>query len=183
MADDKEIPPVPETESSEKPSITEGVSGRITSTISSLTESMKEAASSVAAHIKSPVAVSNRVETSHPIAENFDAPPMTAEEIAEHAAADTQPTPAKKVPRKKRASPDLSGRITPTYDIPLSDKPMPSAKKRKAAGKKPTKRSRPKKSAKKTFKKTGKKIARKIPKKNAETTKAAAKKKKAKRGR
>jgi hypothetical protein len=67
--DGKEVPPVPETEATEKLSISEGVSGLITSTISSLTESMKEAASSVAVHMKNPVAISNRVETSHPVEE------------------------------------------------------------------------------------------------------------------
>jgi hypothetical protein len=62
--------------------------------------------------------------------ESFDSPPMTADELAEHAAADTQPPPpAEDAP----ASPNLSGRITPTYDIPLPDTPTPSPKKRKAA--------------------------------------------------
>ena len=106
-------------------------------------ETVKEVASSVTEVIAS-APPSQRAEPAPE--ENFDAPPMTADELAEHAAADTQP-PAEDAP----ASPNLSGRITPTYDIPVPDTPMPSPKKRKAV----------KKSSKKSAKKASKKKASK----------------------
>ena len=125
-------------------------------------ETVKEVASSVTEVITS-APPSQRAEAAPP-EENFDAPPMTADELAQHAAADTQGVPsAKKAPRKKPASPNLSGRITPTYDIPVPDTPMPSPKKRKEAVK-----NSPKKSAKKASKKTAKKAAKKVTKKNCE---------------
>src|SRR5450432_376053 len=120
-------------------------------------ETVKEIASSVTEVITS-APPSQRTEAAPP-EENFDAPSMTAEELAHHAAADTQAVPpAERAPRKKPTSPNLSGSITPTYDIPLPDTPMLSPKKRKAAVK-------TKKSAKKAFKKT--KAAKKVTKKTA----------------
>jgi hypothetical protein len=178
---------------------------------------MKEAAASVAAHIPVPAAVSNRVETAHPpVEENFDAPPMTAEELAEQAAADTQPVrkkaqkpepvesdeevvvipaPAtvgidpmspmppmaavvKKKPRKKPAV-NTSGRITPAYDIPVPDTPLPTPKKAaKKASIRPAKKAVKKSKAKKAVKKAVAKTAAKKTKKAASktTAKKAAKK-------
>jgi hypothetical protein len=123
-------------------------------------ETVKDVASSVTEVVTS-APPSQRTEPVPP-EDNFDAPPMTAEELAEHAAADTQP----EAPRKKPPSPNLSGRITPTYDIPVPDTPMPSPKKRKAA-KKSSKKLAPKKSAKKSTKKTSKRTAKKATKKAA----------------
>jgi hypothetical protein len=224
MDDDRKVPPVPETESAEKTGIAEGVTTLISSTVSSITASVKEAASSVAATIKIPAAISNQVETAHPpVEENLDAPPMTAEQIAEHAAADTQPaakkaqksasvesdeevvvipnpTPGidlitpmpamvavvKKKPRKKPAV-NTSGRITPTYDIPIPDTPLPTPKKApktpsrkpaskakkavaKSKAKKAVKKSAVKKPAKKAVKKTKKAASKKTAKKLAKKT-------------
>ena len=57
-----------------------------------------------------------------PIEENLNPRPMTADEIAHHADADTQPiVAAKKTPKKKAVMPSLSGRITPTDDFPVPD--------------------------------------------------------------
>ena len=133
-------------------------------------ETVREVASSVTEVIAS-APPSQRAEPAPE--ENFDAPPMTADELAEHAAADTQP-PAEDAP----ASPNLSGRITPTYDIPVPDTPMPSPKKRKAV-KKSSKKSA-KKASKKTAKKAAKKVTKKTAKKSAKKTKPAVKKKKVK---
>jgi hypothetical protein len=148
-------------------------------------ETVKDVASSVAEVVTS-APPSQRTEAAPP-EENFDAPPMTAEELAQHAAADTQPVPpAKKASRKKPAFPNLSGRITPTYDIPVPGTPMPSPKKRKAV-KKSSKKSA-KKASKKSAKKAAKKVTKKTAKKSVKKKKVKApkrtvkKKKKAKRG-
>jgi hypothetical protein len=143
-------------------------------------ESVKDIASSVTEAVKS-TPPSARTETAiPPVEENFDAPPMTAEELAHHAAADTQPvTPAKKAPRKKTTSPNLSGRITPTYDFPPPDSPMPSSKKRKGVvkkAKKPAKAAK-KKAVKQAAKKTKSKKGA-PPKKSAKKSKKARKKSK-----
>ena len=133
-------------------------------------ETVKDVASSVTEVVTS-APPSQRTEAAPP-EENFDAPPMTAEEIAQHAAADTQPVLPAKAPRKKPASQNLSGRITPTYDIPVPDTLMP--KKRKAVK---TKKSAPKKSAKKSSKKSAKKSTKKATKKAVKkVTKKTAKK-------
>ena len=72
--------PHPENDPPEKPSsITEGVSNLI----GSIAVTVKDAASVITDHIKSPAEVSNRVETAvPPVEENLDARPMTADEIA-----------------------------------------------------------------------------------------------------
>jgi hypothetical protein len=96
------------------------------------------------------------------------------------------PAPLISTPKasKKIAAPGMSGRITPTYDFPVPDFPMPSLKKkRKAAVKK-------EKAIKETARKkskAAKKTVRKSSKKSAKTTVGKtsakkAKKKKAKRG-
>src|ERR1700755_1756292 len=105
MDDEKEAL-VAETEPPQKSSITAGVTSLIGATVSSITESVKDVDSSITAHIMSPSALSNRVETAHPpVEENFDAPPMTAEEIAKHAAAETRPASvAKKAKRREAAA-------------------------------------------------------------------------------
>ena len=144
-------------------------------------ESVKDIASSVTEAVKS-APPSARTETAiPPVEENFDAPPLTAEELAHHAAADTQPvTPTKKAPRKKTTSPNLSGRITPTYDFPPPDSPMPSSKKRKGVvkkAKKPAKAAK-KKAVKQAAKKTAKKAKKAPPKKSAKKSKKARKKSK-----
>ena len=88
--DDKKEPDLTEgTEPPEKPStITEGVSNLV----GSVTHLVKEVASTVTDHLKTPAEVSNRLQTANPpVDENYEAPPMTADELAEHAAADNQP--------------------------------------------------------------------------------------------
>jgi hypothetical protein len=140
-------------------------------------EAVKDVASSVAEVVTS-APPSLRTEAAPP-EENFDASPMTAEELAQHAAADTQPEPPVRDAPKKPTSPNLSGRITPTYDIPLPGTPMPSPKKRKAAVKKSSKKSA-KKASKTTAKKAAKTVTKKTAKKSAKKTKPAVKKKKAK---
>ena len=151
-------------------------------------EIVKGVASSVTEVVTS-APPSQRTEAVPAVEENLDAPPMTAEEIAHHAAADTQPViAAKKIPRQKAAAPSLSGRITPTYDIPVPDSPMPAPKKRKkakksvekpakAAKQKTVKKAVKKSKTKKAVKKTGKK-SKKTAKK---TVKKSSKKKKPKR--
>jgi hypothetical protein len=145
-------------------------------------ETVKEVASSVTEVVTS-APPSQRAEAVPP-EENFDAPSMTAEELAHHAAADTQPVLPAKAPRKK--SPNLSGRITPTYDIPVPDTPMPSPKKRRAVKTKKSAKKASKKSAKKAVKKvtkkTAKKSAKKTVKKNKTPSRTMKRKKKAKRG-
>jgi hypothetical protein len=84
-----------------------------------------------------------------------------------------------KIPKKK---PNLSGRITPTYDFPVPDSPMPSPKQtkkagvRKKTGKKATKAATvPKKTGKKAVKKTKKapkKAAKKSSKKKSKKAKS-----------
>jgi hypothetical protein len=92
-----------------------------------------------------------------------------------------------KKPRKK-SDVDTSGRITPDYDIPIPDAPMPSPKKAvKKASKQPAKNAAKKsvsKSAKKVAKKSKKaarkSISKKTVKKQGRSTEK--KKKRAKRG-
>jgi hypothetical protein len=94
-------------------------------------ETVKVIASSVteAVMAASPLAPT---ETTIPcIDKNFDAPLKTAEEHIRQASVETQPIISKKNPRKKTASPNLSGRITPTYDFPPPDSPMPSSSKKR----------------------------------------------------
>jgi hypothetical protein len=148
-------------------------------------EAVRDVASSVAEVVTS-APPSQRAEPAPE--ENFDAPPMTADELAEHAAAVAQPVPpAKNASRKKPASPNLSGRITPTYDIPVPDSPMPSPTKRKAVKNKSSKKS-VKKASKTTAKKAAEKVTNKTAKKSVKKKKVKAtkrtvkKKKKTKRG-
>jgi colicin import membrane protein len=135
-------------------------------------ESIKDIASSVTEVVKSaPPSARAEMGTAE---EDFDSPPMTAEELAHHAAADTQPAiPEKKATRNKTATPSLSGRVTPTYDFPPPDSPMPSFEKRKAAVKKT------KKSAKTAKKKTAKPADKKSTAKKAVKKTAPRKSKKA----
>jgi hypothetical protein len=143
-------------------------------------ESVKDIASSITEAVKS-APPSTRPENAIPVEENLDAPRMTAEELAEHAAADTQPvTSTEKAGREKTTSPNLSGRITPTYDFPPPDFPMPSSKKRRRVvkkAKKPAKAAK-KKAVKQAAKKTAKKAKKATPKKSAKKSKKARKKSK-----
>jgi hypothetical protein len=76
----------------------------------------------------------------------------------------------KKLP--KNSAGDTSGRITPDYDIPIPDTPMPSPKTvAKVASKKAAKKA-PAKAAKKASKKTVKKPAKKTAKRSAKNSKA-----------
>ena len=76
----------------------------------------------------------------------------------------------KKLPKKSAV--DTSGRITPNYDIPIPDTPIPSPQTvAKVASKRPTKKA-PEKAAKKASKKTVKKPAKKTAKKSAKNSKA-----------
>jgi hypothetical protein len=78
---------------------------------------------------------------------------------------------------KKKAAPNTSGRITPTYDFPVPYYPMPSPKKKRKA-KKAAKKTAPKKSktATKTSKETPKKSAKsKVGKKTAKKSKKTSK--------
>jgi hypothetical protein len=150
-------------------------------------EIVKDVASSVTEVVTS-APPSQRTEAVPAVKENLVAAPMTAEEIAHHAAADTQPVmAAKKIPRKKAAAPSLSGRITPTYDIPVPDSPMPAPKRKKAkkSVKKPAKAAKQttvKKAMKKSkAKKAVKKTAKKSKKTAKKTVKKSSKKKKSKR--
>jgi hypothetical protein len=113
----------------------------------------------------------------------------------------TAPSPpmvaiVKKKPRKKSAV-NTSGRITPVYDIPVPDTPMPAPKKKtkkaskKPASKKASKKShaksakkskRPKKAPKKSASRVAKKAAKK-PSRGSAVKKNVKKKKKAKGGR
>src|SRR5262245_47780535 len=87
--DEKDPTATEGTEERKKPStIAEGVGNLV----ESVTHLVKETASVVVDHIKSPGAVSKRVETAvPPVEENYDAPAMTADGLADHAAADNQP--------------------------------------------------------------------------------------------
>jgi hypothetical protein len=76
----------------------------------------------------------------------------------------------KKKPRKKTGV-DTSGRITPDYDMPVPEAPMPSP--RKAA----------KKTPKKTAKKAASKASKKVAKKSRKTAKKSISKKVAKKSR
>jgi hypothetical protein len=107
--------------------------------------------------------------------------------IPEAADAAAMPTPLMsilKVPKKK-STPSMSGRITPTYDIPVPDTPLPARMKRakkgseKATTKKVAKRSATKssKNTKRTKSSAGRKAMR-----AKEIAKKVAKKQKAKRG-
>ena len=102
-------------------------------------------------------------------------------------------TVVKKKPLKKSAV-DTSGRITPTYDIPIPDGPLPTSKKtakkasskpakktvKKAVAKSKAKRAVKRSTATKSAKKTARKSKTKSAAKNT-TTKKGAKKKNAKK--
>lgn len=107
MEDDKQAPQEgAKPSASEGPSVTQTVSNLLGSTVSAITESVKDAALSLTEIAKQPPAVSNRIETAvPPVEENFNAPPMTADEIAEHAAADAQPVAAKRRATRRKAAP------------------------------------------------------------------------------
>ena len=100
-------------------------------------------------------------------------------------ASDAAATPAPLIPTpkasKKIAALSMSGRITPTYDFPVPDFPIPLLKKKRKAD--VNKEKAIKKTARKKSK-AAKKTVRKSPKKSAKRTvgKTSAKKKKAKRG-
>ena len=162
MDDGKQAEPPPDTDASEKPSsITEGVSNLV----GSITTLVKDAASVVVDVAKSPPSVSNRVETAvPPVEENYDAPPITADELAEHAAADTQPVAKAKRSKRKKAV------------VAETAAPKKAAKRVKA--RKNTAAKKTKKAATKSAKKTAKKM---MPKKVAKKSKSPAKKKAAKK--
>ena len=153
MDDEKQVEPHTGTDRPAKPgSIGEGVSNLV----GSITTLVKDAASVVVDVAKSPASVSDRVETAvPPVEESYDAPPMTPDELAGHAAADTQPAAKAKRAKHKKA-----------------------VVAKKAAPKKATKRA--KKAPKRTAAKTAKKAAKKSAKKKAakKSVKKSAKKKK-----
>jgi hypothetical protein len=159
----------------EKPSISQGVSGLISSTVSAITESVRGAASSIAEIAKTTPTVSRREETAHPpVAENFDAPPMTADEIAREAAADVQPVAtANKARRKKTASAKKATPRKAAKKIAKKKIAKTAKKSRKAAAKKSTKKSAKKSAskAKNTKRATGNHVSKKAPKKNSGKTK------------
>jgi hypothetical protein len=155
----------------EKPSISQGISGLISSTVSAITESVRGTASSIAEIAKTARTVSGRMETAHPpVAENFDAPPMTADEIAREAAADVQPVAtANKARRKKAAPPKKAAPRKAARKIAKKT----AKKSKKVAAKKSTKKSAKKSTskAKKTKRATGNHVSKKAPKKNSGKTK------------
>ena len=162
MDDGKRAEPQPDTDASEKPSsIGEGVSNLV----GSITTLVKDAASVVVDVAKSPASVANRVETAvPPVEENYDAPSMSADELAEHAAADTQPVAKAKRSKRKKAV------------VAETAAPKKAAKRVKA--RKNTAAKKTKKAATKSAKKTAKKM---MPKKVAKKSKSPAKKKAAKK--
>jgi hypothetical protein len=159
-------------------SIFESVTDTIKNTIDIATEAAKRAMEPEPIKVDEEVVMIPGPESADPMS---PAPPMVAV--------------VKKKPRKKPAV-NTSGRITPTYDIPVPDTPLPTPKKaakkssktakktakkavKKSKVKKAAKKSAPKKSAKKTTKKTAKKSKKAGVKKT--TRKTVAKKKKAKK--
>lgn len=148
MDDEKQPEPVTEKDPPEKPSISEGVSNLI----GSIAATVKDVASVVTDHIKEPPSISNRIETGvPPVEENLDAPPMTADEIAENVAADVQPVATAKRAKRKKT---------------VAAKKAPPKKATKRA-KKSSKKTVAKKAAKKSVKKAAKKFAKKSVKKAA----------------
>jgi hypothetical protein len=178
MDDEKEVP-LAATEAPEKPGITAGVTNLIGTTVTSIAESVKDIASSITAHIKSPSTVSNRVETAHPpVEENFDAPPMTAKEIARHAAAETQPVSvARKAKRREAAA---AKRTAPK---PTAKTSVVKTRANKAAAKSAKKSKQTKRSTKNTNEKAAKRFKKKLAKKKTEKSprRAVKTKKRAKR--
>jgi len=159
MDDGKRAEPQPDTDASEKPSsIGEGVSNLV----GSITTLVKDAASVVVDVAKSPASVANRVETAvPPVEENYDAPSMSADELAEHAAADTQP--AAKAERSKRRKAVVAKKSAPKKATKRAKKApkTTTAKKTKKAAKKSARKAPKKKSAKKSVKKSTKKKSKK----------------------
>lgn len=171
MDDEKEHTPSAGAKERAKPStITEGV-GNLVQSVSHL---VKETASVVTGHLKSPAAVSKRIETAVPeIEENYDAPPMTADELAEHAAADNQP--GEMVPAAIPIGIEVIGTPDPSPPHLFDAAPKKLRAKRKVRSKSGTNRltnvlanpSAPKKAAAK--KKAAKKGAKKATKKSKKT--------------
>jgi hypothetical protein len=178
MDDGKQAEPQPDIEAADEPgnkpdSIAEGVSNLV----GSITNLVKEAATVVVDAAKPSPSVSNRVETAvPPVEENYDAPPMTADELAEHAAADTQPAAkAKRLKRKKAA---VAKKAAPKKAAPKkAAKQATKAPKKSAArkaGKKNAKKTTATKSASKkksATRKAAKKTARKVAKKKKKSKK------------
>jgi hypothetical protein len=134
-------------------SITQGVSNLLGSTVSAITETVKDAASTLAEYAKPTLPASNRVESAvPPVEENYDAPPMTADEIAELAAADVQPVTARKRSKRKKAT--TKKKLVKKAAKTGANK---ASKARKATAKKAPKK--PTASGKKGFKKSAKKPA------------------------
>ena len=166
MDDGKQAEPPPDTDASEKPSsITEGVGNLV----GSITTLVKDAASVVVDVAKSPPSVSNRVEIAiPPVEENYDAPPMTADELAEHAAADTQPVAKAKRSKRKKAVVAETAAPKKAAKRVKAPKKTAAKKTKKAAtksAKKTTKKMMPKKAAKKSKPPANKKAAKKVAKK------------------
>ena len=160
MVDDKE------TRGAAGGGITQGVSNLFGSTVEAITETVKDAASTLAQVIQPALPASHRLETAvPPVEETYDAPPMTAEEIARHAAADVQPSPAKKWDKRKKAT------KTPAAKKKANKAAAKKAKTRKTASCAPKKR-----------KAVASKNTR-VAKNGAAAKKVAARKRKAKRSR
>jgi hypothetical protein len=177
MDDGKQAEPQPDTDAQEKPSsISEGVNNLV----GSIKTLVTDATSVITDHIKSPAEVSNRVETAvPPVEENYDAPSMTADEIAQHAAADTQPVPkAKRSKRKKAAVAKTAAPKKATKRAKKALKKTVAKKAKKAAKTTATKKAAKKWSAKKSVKKSAKKTNVKKAKKKTTAKKS---KKKSKR--
>jgi hypothetical protein len=174
MDDGKQAEPQPDIEAADEPgnkpnSIGEGVSNLV----GSITNLVKEAASVVVDAAKPSALVSNRVETAvPPVEENYDAPPMTADELAEHAAADTQPVAKAKRPKRKKAA--VAKKAAPKKAAPKKAKKAQKKSAAKKVGKKSAKKTTATKSARKkksATKKAAKKTARKVAKKKKKSKK------------
>lgn len=139
MDDKKEADPTEAREPPDKPStIAEGVSNLV----GSATHLVKETASVIVDHIKTPTEVSSRVETdAPPVEENSDAPPMTADELAEQAAADNQPVkPNETVVMVPAMDPGLTGTLGMPPAYVVAPEPRKSRPKKKAPSKSITNR-------------------------------------------
>ena len=169
-----ENPPADEPEPADgKHHLTESVGNLITSTAGAIAETVKDAASSIVQLAKTPPVISGRIETAHPpVEENFDAPPMTAEEIAEHAAAETQPVAIAKREKRKK----VSAKRTASKKAALPKES--AAKKAVKTSAKKTRKAVSKKRSKKLAKKSTKKVSKKAPKKMPKTKSKKAKRSK-----
>jgi hypothetical protein len=162
---------VPETDTPEKTSITEGVSNLVGATVSSIAESVKAVASTITDRIKSTTPDPDQVESAPEVVEPEAARTDEQLMLSGDVAIAPEAVPAPVVPKKRAATKKLNKRAAKTSRKAAAKKASKKASKSKG-------RTMAKKSKKKSVTKSVAGAAKKVVKKAKKAVKKVTKKKK-----